>query len=75
MSRSRERRRRSDQLEAAAVAIYVVALLLAFAVIVLRALPPSSAPAIQAIAFFLVILASLLLAVSRWIESRDDERL
>jgi heme A synthase len=74
-SRSRKRRRRSEQLEAASVAIYVVALLLAGVIVVLRTVPESAVPALQAIVLFLGILASLLLAVSRLIERGNDDRL
>jgi hypothetical protein len=75
MSRNRERRRRSEQLVAAGAAIYTIALLLAFVIVVLRTIPPSSIPALQAIVLFLGLLASVLMAVSQLIKPENDGRL
>jgi hypothetical protein len=49
--------------------------LLAGVIVVLRTVPESAVPALQAIVLFLGILASLLLAVSRLIERGNDDRL
>jgi Na+-transporting methylmalonyl-CoA/oxaloacetate decarboxylase gamma subunit len=43
--------------------------------VVLRTVPESAVPALQAVVLFLGILVSLLLAVSRLIERENDEAL
>ena len=53
----------SDRLRTAAITVYSVGVVVAFAIVAVRVVPPSALPILSAIALFLGLLGSLLLAI------------
>ena len=62
----------SDRLRTAAITVYSVGVVVAFAIVAVRVVPPSALPTLSATALFLGLLGSLLLAIREAVHPDEE---